>query len=204
MTTSDTTRAVVGRFNILRESRAIFVHIPKTGGSSIRELLGLPIGDYSHPTAKEYEKAFPEEWGRFYKFAVVRNPWDRFVSAYFYNLSIAERIPNRIRRQIKRYGKDFCGFVRDYGPKKEFLLSSSAAFRPQNDWLHGLDRIGRFEELDTFARELSSTLNLRGELPHQNASNRESYQAYFDDETAALVGNLYEEDISRLNYRFGD
>lgn len=203
MNDNDGQRVTIARYNVLDDRRAIFVHIPKTGGSSIRRLLGLALGDYSHPTAREYETAYPEAWREYFKFAVVRNPWDRFVSAYFYNLSIADRIPNRIRRRIKRHGDDFGGFVRKFGRQPEFLLTSSVAFRLQSEWADGLDLVGRFEELPMFAEDLARRFALSTSLERHNASERGSYQRYYDDETAALVGELYAEDVAKFGYRFG-
>src|SRR5690242_14850320 len=62
--------------------RCIFVHVPKTAGTSIaRALLGSHTG---HVPYFEYERANPRKFRSYFKFAFVRNPWDRLVSAYFF------------------------------------------------------------------------------------------------------------------------
>ena len=62
--------------------KAIFIHIPKTGGNSIQKAL------FENPSVhvrwSDYYNKNSEKFYRFFKFAVVRNPWDRLVSAFFY------------------------------------------------------------------------------------------------------------------------
>ncbi len=67
----------------------IYFHIPKTAGSSIHECLKIHSGDISldplppvhHMTSKEYLYFHPEKKD-YFKFAFVRNPYSRIVSAY--------------------------------------------------------------------------------------------------------------------------
>src|SRR5947199_7305777 len=90
------------------QKRFLFVHIPKTAGNSIQSVLrdysedqivalrseqdgiehfGLHNPNYKirkHSTLAEYRMALGDEQFRsLYKFACVRNPWDRMVSYYF-------------------------------------------------------------------------------------------------------------------------
>mgnify|MGYP000120832101 CR=1 FL=1 len=66
--------------------KTIFVHNPRAGGSSLERYLGLKyafgksIG--GHATIKDFEKKFP--LSEYYKFVIIRNPWDRFVSSYLH------------------------------------------------------------------------------------------------------------------------
>src|ERR1700746_1966012 len=62
--------------------RCIFIHIPKTAGSSVVEVL---FGERSrHIPYFEYEQANPGKFRRYFKFSFVRNPWDRLVFSYFF------------------------------------------------------------------------------------------------------------------------
>ena len=69
--------------------KCIFVHIPKNAGTSVEELL---IGSASAPqsqhfTSRELEQHNPVLYQRLYRFCIVRNPYDRLLSAYEYLLS---------------------------------------------------------------------------------------------------------------------
>lgn len=92
---------------VSHELRTIFIHIPKTGGSSIEQLI-WPIQDgrtevdlwmgfkdrYSnkyqtgglqHLLALQVRQELGlEVFEQYFKFAVVRNPWDKAVSQYRY------------------------------------------------------------------------------------------------------------------------
>jgi hypothetical protein len=53
----------------------IFVHIPKTAGTSMCEALGLP--ETTHDTAVDLKRTLGARYDELYRFAFVRNPWDR-------------------------------------------------------------------------------------------------------------------------------
>jgi chondroitin 4-sulfotransferase 11 len=63
--------------------KCIFVHIPKTAGTSVTDaLFGTPRP--RHRPLQWYEGMEPELYKEYFKFAFVRNPWDRLVSGYHY------------------------------------------------------------------------------------------------------------------------
>ena len=64
--------------------RFVFIHINKTGGSSIAKALNIPS---VHRTAQEkIEEIGQKNWDRKLTFTVVRNPWDKVVSLYHYRV----------------------------------------------------------------------------------------------------------------------
>src|ERR1700722_1858945 len=95
-----------------QERSFAFVHIPKTGGTSITAALhGAAIGlalvgastqeqrdklrikdAWLHhiPSARLRRLLGPAAWDRYFTFAFVRNPWDWLVSIYHFHRNLAE------------------------------------------------------------------------------------------------------------------
>src|ERR1051325_4646004 len=66
---------------ISHSHRCIFIHIPKTAGNSVNRVFG--VGWQDHKDLQRYRDELPKEtFERYFKFAVVRNPWDRLLSDY--------------------------------------------------------------------------------------------------------------------------
>jgi hypothetical protein len=57
-----------------------FIHIPKTGGETIENLLKIPK---NHRLASDRRKS-EACWEKSFKFSIIRNPYDRMVSWYFH------------------------------------------------------------------------------------------------------------------------
>ena len=66
---------------INHEKKLIFIHIPKNAGTSIIKAMGVE-NLYFDKTIDEYKEHYEDYWNSYTKFTVVRNPMDRFISAY--------------------------------------------------------------------------------------------------------------------------
>jgi len=111
------------------KNKFIFVHIPKTAGIGIIQSLydKKPTG---HFPLIHYKKYCKEKFDNFFKFAIVRNPWDRLVSAFFY-LKQGGMIKN---------DKDFAEkYLKRYDTFEEFVLALKKNSSFKNDilsWVH--------------------------------------------------------------------
>ena len=177
-------RAVRMEFRLIsHRHKCIFVHVPKTGGTSIEDafvselglsfeergqlLIGANPGNQgprriSHFTAVELLESghiTRKLFESYFKFGFVRDPWDRAVSTYKY----------------LRIGGEFKRFACDILPNS---LSKSAYFgyfvRPQHAFLYDrngeclVDFVGRFERLEQDFEIVSDRLELDATLPHKN------------------------------------
>ena len=203
------------------KKKIIFIHLVKTGGSSIKDAFSMPWGkhmmvkelfdnslagnkkilegDERHfCSIKEIER-FKEQvrlrWDSYYKFSFVRNPWDRVISEIFFNIKRG-RCESR---EIKRMILDKCKGPAENVWKKNYI-----------EWLLGpsggidLDFIGRFENLQLDINTICDNIELRRRgLPHLNESAHGHYSSYYDQETRDAVAKSYAEDIEHFGYKFG-
>jgi len=66
---------------INHEKKLIFIHIPKNAGTSIIKAMGVE-NLYMDKTIEEYKEQYKNYWNDYTKFTSIRDPIDRFISAY--------------------------------------------------------------------------------------------------------------------------
>ena len=197
----------------------IFVHIRKAAGSSIRDTLEplsllKPTDNWSKiksrflRTEKDYKKyAFrqhdninvakrlmpPELFESYFKFAFVRNPWDRLVSEYEFI---------RRRPDHGRHAK-----VMKMGFEKYIVYQSKRFDAHQINMLADkngnllMDFIGKFENLHDDWNRVTDKLGIENkELTHRKKAGIKDYNSYYTDESRALVSELWKRDIEAFGY----
>src|SRR5262245_17967825 len=109
----------------------VFIHINRTGGSSIEKALGVHL---QHRTAREKREELGENfWRKKFSFTVVRNPWDKVVSHYHYRV-----MTNQTNLGVRSIG--FNEWVkRAYGSNDPEYYNNPKMFMPQLDWIVDLD-----------------------------------------------------------------
>lgn len=178
----------------------VFIHINKTGGSSIERALRLPL---EHKTALEkIEELGVQEWERRYTFAVVRNPWDKVVSHYHY----------RVRTNQTGLGSGSPGFrewvAKTYGSQDPVYFDNPKMFMPQSDWISDsegniiVDYVCRFENLKRDFDHVCGQIGKKVSIPHLKASDRGTYRDYYDENTREIVANWFKKDIENFGYHF--
>ena len=205
----------------------IFVHIPKTGGTSLALALegramkdDILIGDtpkarrrrkrlkgvasrgrlWKHSTLSDIEGLVsPAFIAGAFTVTLVRNPWDRLVS--YYHWLRAQSFDHPAVQVAKAL--DFSGFLAHPDMQRAIRAMPYAAYMTGSD---GVERTSLYIRLEAFAEEaapLWAHLGFKLELPHENASKRPGdYRAAYSEADAALVGQLCAEDIARFGYRF--
>lgn len=177
-----------------------FVHINKTGGSSIEVALRIP---HQHKTALELRRQVGERrWSDRFSFTIVRNPWDKVVSHYYY----------RVTTNQTRLGDEPVGFnewvQRTYGEKDPRYYDNPKMFLPQLEWItdeYGriiVDYVGRFEHLEDEFRRICQIIGCTAELPHLKRSSRGDYRALYTAESVDIVCRWFIKDIETFGYEF--
>jgi hypothetical protein len=196
---------------ICHDRKFIFIHMCRCAGSSIEVYFGKDLDELNlsgerHATPRRY-KAY---WQEYFTFTIARNPWDRAYSAFQYTLQRNLTDTPLKQRLHNESAGDFKTFIRSVlSDTRQFDESDDRLFWPQCRWLMEggrsveFDRILRFETLDRDLNSVAERLGLSSfNLPRTNESARHDYRAAYDTITADIVGRIYADDVSLLDYRF--
>jgi len=199
--------------------KLIFIHIPKTGGSSLacpgyKGVLLPYLGETdivhgSHPSARILKKKFPDVWNDYYKFAVVRNPWERLVSSYFYFLGkivgkdFDKKKETELGKKIAAFQNfdDFCRSLNHLPLDTHF--SSQLDFITDEDENVIMDKVCRLETItEDFAAVCSETGLPDISLPVKRRTRHAHYSHYYTDEGIENVRRHYSRDIDFFGYEY--
>lgn len=188
--------------------KCIFVHVPKAAGISINKAL---FGNYvgSHKTIREYKKIYPKRtFDRYFKFTIVRNPWDRLHSAYtFLKKGGMNKFDYDFMKKELNHINSFEQFVMEW--LNENTINSYVHFKPQLYFLLDekgncpLDFIARFENLNNDFITISKRINNKAQLKHLNNTSRQThYKDIYTEEMIQKVGLVYKNDIEFFKYSY--
>lgn len=169
---------------------AAFVHVPKTGGRSIKTYFGGVGSGHRSAAALLSGRSIP------FSFGFVRNPYDRLVAVFHAALQHGGRWP-------RMNSSSFASFVRQLRsdwqvephawPMARFLCNG------EGDVL--VDFVGRFERLEHDWRKVCQRIGMEYQpLPKTHQTERNTWQAYYTPELSAIVDDLYAEDFQAFDY----
>lgn len=210
--------------------RFLFVHIAKTGGTSVRsaltrhlwtdpvryvQLMCSRVSGWSghrlgikfprHAKAVAAQEMLPGDYfASLFKFTFVRNPWDLQVSSYHH--------VRRERPHLVEHITDFDQFLHyKFVAERPYHYILDASVEAQWYWtvnVQGeplLDSIGRYERLQEDFWRICERIGLSQKmtLPHKRkTSSGEDYRSYYSDQGAELVAQRYAPDIQHFGYTF--
>jgi hypothetical protein len=191
--------------------RFIFIHVYKTGGTSVRAAL-KPYRDLPsmttrvlarlgwcphrrHASALEVRSRYPRRWRDYYTFAFVRNPWAWQVSLY----AFMRQQKGHHQGELARSFDSFHSYLEWRVHEDKHLQSQ---FLSDEDGRLLVDYVGRIETMQDDFATLCTRLGIKAELPHKNASSHHDYRTYYDAYTRRLVAEHFAEDIEHFGYTF--
>jgi hypothetical protein len=157
-------------------------------------------GGLQHLLAKQIRQEVGEDrFSSFFKFAVVRNPFDRLVSQFAY---MQEKPRLRTFAGLAK-GSSFSEYLASIKRRRHVQWEPQCSFLYDDDGTLLVDFVARFESLEHDMGKVFSRLGLEPiALPHCNDSNRAPYRSYYSDEDRAGVELMYRDDLDRLGYAF--
>lgn len=179
----------------------IFIHPQKCAGGSVSRLLRdhfdtnlnsifLDCGiRHAHPDFSEILYLTNKSLDCYFKFAVIRNTWDRVVSMYFHT------------KKHSDYNKSFEHFVFD-NCMNNFSMQSKLTL----DGKYIIDFTIRYEHLKEDVQRLMNHLNIKVYnlqcLTHNTNRNGAKYRDFYNQKTIDMVYNSFQWEIDKFNYKF--
>jgi len=189
----------------------LLIHIPKTAGVSITEVVGKPDGvpdNVTHGCAAGWCSYLgPERFRNAVRFAVVRHPFDRVRSAWHFLRSQTESHrywthDARERAYIFQFGDTFDDFVRNMPDRLPRDFRNAVHFVCQAYWLMvtsntlGVEHVLRFENLAEDWQRFARKYGLPEVLPEVNGTPGE--KPLLTQETREILTRRYADDFSML------
>ncbi|PIW37308.1 MAG: hypothetical protein COW24_00825 [Candidatus Kerfeldbacteria bacterium CG15_BIG_FIL_POST_REV_8_21_14_020_45_12] len=173
------------------------------------------------------QKVGQSAWDSYFKFSIVRNPWDMVVSRYFWNQKapVVRKSPKQILAELRRdplnidkYGKLFFAIDRSLRGKNLAPEADFATFvkkLPHNisntkyyfDWRGNPinDFVIRYEKLNEDYEQLCKKIGVPFEpLPQLKTKTRgaRDYRELYTPELRDHIGKLFAKEIAFFGYTF--
>tara|TARA_B100000886_G_scaffold317088_1_gene256121 strand:- start:1739 stop:2350 length:612 start_codon:yes stop_codon:yes gene_type:complete len=201
---------------IIYDKKIIFIHIPKTGGTSIEDIIsngqkkkkkpdyfyGVVKGKaLQHLTALEIKDRF-DKFDEYLKFVTVRNPYERLISEYYWC---------QIKGIGHKHGQsfdDFLDYVKNIVKVGKFNENKYIDhFIPQYKFVYDnnfniiVDKIFYFEEFGkiiNFSKEITNNKNIKN--IHKLKQNKKK-KIKLNESQKSIIYNIYEKDFVLFNYK---
>jgi len=197
----------------------VFAAVPKTGTHAVRQALRAHVGpedmeqvglfvrkefpipelarlQHGHISLQQLRPHLPpEQFDSFFKFAFVRNPFDRFVSY----CSFITRCRGEFLAAPQRVMSHFI----ENPPLQHVLFWPQNGFICDSDGKLLTDYVGRVEEMQQSYDEICERIGIPGAtLEKVNSSTRADYRDYYNPELIEGVAKLYGRDLELFGYEF--
>jgi len=176
---------------VCHKPRALFIAIPRTGTRSMYRYLQEHQGG---ELVRDHEIGVPAEYVDYYRFAVVRNPYDRAISMWLYlhqpevtGLGFAEWVARITAPNYTPYDRNTPWA--EWGWKQSYFLKGQR-----------FEQVLRFEDLQVGLMALPFT-SVGDSLPHENrVVGRGRWQHYMGPAEVKLVNEVWDEDFEHAGY----
>ena len=195
--------------------KLIFIHVPKSAGTSVKislkkftkEQIFPGIKNFTHQSFSQIVNINKTITHNRTSFAVVRNPYERFVSIY--------RFVNRPIKLKKWFGRKAEEVAYNIDTFEKFidlffmpvkLWQGKNHFTPQFEWVDGVDcvfKINEKDKLNSFLKEFG-VLEPIGHFNKQKnySGNNKMYKDYYNQNTKKIISKHFKKDLDIFKYVF--
>lgn len=195
---------------VLENHNAIFIHIPKTGGTTVLRMFGLEACpkhiffnndayEYDHASACIVKAAMPYRYKQCYKFTIVRNPYDRLLSEFAWKKQDGDKRVFDVSSTV------FGDFVTRLHQNFDQVLGKphreNSHFIPQNRFVLDDVEVFNFEQINECFESLSKRFGVPVLTTKINQSRHQPYESYYDDYLKNMVYDMYYSDFKLFGYK---
>ena len=199
---------------ISNKHKFIFIEIQKTGTTSIdhnllwsNSIKNINDEHYSerHKTASYIKSVLKDDWFNYTSFAVLRNPWQRYVSWLVWMEKILETKTKEDKAWIT-FNKLFN--ENNYSHKNILKTIINKTGRTQSEFVCDdidiiVNELLRFENLQHDYNRLCSKLNIeKTTLKQLNASKPYDYRDFYNQELIDIVYEKEKKIIDMMGYTY--
>lgn len=171
--------------------KAIYFRVPKAASTSL--LITFRQIDNVEKIGIDYDKSL-------FKFAFVRNPFDRLASCFRHVIQkgAMQNIQEHPDLHREMSFDEFIDVIVDIDVKKMDIH-----FRPQYTFIPGnLGFLGKFETLEEDYLEVCKRIGIKSppQILHKNKTDKTIYKDYYTKESIEKVSKLYEKDFKLFGY----
>lgn len=178
-----------------KEMQFVWFRVYKVASTTLLDFFEKDVPDL---TKSRPEKGLPKKFMKYFKFAFVRNPWDRIVSCYFQKI-VTKKYP----LFQACFDKDFEFFI-DYINRLD-VSKANAHIRLQTKLIpvHLCDFIGKLDHFEEDLKYVTDVIGIKMPLLScKNKSEHAHYSTYYNDRTRQIIAEKYKEDIDAFGFTF--
>src|SRR5690606_16538535 len=149
-----------------------------------------------HVTARVVKQCLPARlYQSAFKFAFVRNPWDRLVSRYTYLLRQESHHSHEFVKRMKGFEEYL-----DWEIRRGKMSQADYVTDGRGELI--VDFIGHYERLNDDFEKICAHLGIQASLPRVNVSKHQDYRSYYTARTRDAVAKHFRKDLELFGYDF--
>jgi hypothetical protein len=192
--------------NLTGDIPLTFIHIPKTGGTSVEAwffenefILQKKYSNFNmeyitdHPSLPMIQ----EKANVVKSFSIVRNPWARVVSGYFYSCAFPRFFIHNGLKELPTWD-EYIDRIDSWQHFDWYELTTN-----QYEWIpDGVDILLRTETLNADFKQIQDMYGIDKALRNINTTVHSDYKDYYNDASKSKIARIFEQDIDLFKYTF--
>lgn len=196
------TMSLMSPFTVCKDKKTLYLHIAKTGGSTIVKILrenGLDDRVLSNKkknwdVKRPYFEDIVNNWDDYYKFTFIRNKYSLLVSNWHYD-------NKKLKVTFKQFIKDIVVPNKDI---YDFWIDQYYLTVADNQQI--FDFIGRQENFQEDIKIPFAKIGIRNYDANKRTNSGKyntklHYSTYYDEELKGLVDEKFKQEIEHFNFK---